>query len=275
MSAVAEPRDGTTVGGLHVRRFGDPRHPAVLFSAGLGGSGSYWSPQVAALAAEHHVLLYDHRGTGLSDRTPLPLPYSVAHLADDMAIVLDGLGIARAHVVGHAAGGVAALELALAAPDRVASVTVVNGWALAGPHFLRCLEIRRAIHAAGGADAYLKAQPPFLYPAAWIDRNLDRLDRERALHAAHFQSAATLDARIAALGAFDGRDRLPTVTTPTLLVVSADDQLVPPTATAELAAALPHATVARMAWGGHAANVTDPAAFDAILGGFLRALPHT
>ncbi len=110
-------------------------------SAGLGGLGAYWRPQIAALAEAHQVILYDHRGTGDS-ACDLPSPYSATDLADDMLRILDGLDIQSAHIVGHAAGGIAGLELARAQPDRVKSLTVVNSWARADPWFKRCFEIR-------------------------------------------------------------------------------------------------------------------------------------
>lgn len=271
MSAAAEATRGLLACGLYVARHGDPARPAVVLSAGLGGGGGYWDPQLEALAADHHVIVYDHRGTGRSDRAPLPSGYTVTHMAHDILALMDELAIARAHIVGHAAGGLAALALARSDPERVISLVVVNGWAVAEPHFRRCLEIRRAILAQGGVDAYLKAQPLFLYPAEWINRHLDALDRGRADHAADFQDVATLDARIGALTAFNMRDDLGAVTSPALLVVSEDDMLVPPSATDRLARGLPDAAVARMTWGGHAANVTDPVAFNQILIEHLRS----
>lgn len=273
MSAAAEltPIE-LTIGGLHVERFGPEGAPAILFSAGLGGGGRYWMPQVEAFARDHHVILYDHRGTGRSARDPLPQPYAVADLAADIAIVLDGLDIARAHIVGHAAGGVAALELARTAPARTASITVVNGWAAADPHFRRCFAIRRAIYEAGGADAYLMAQPLFLYPAGWISTHLDQLDAERAHHRAGFQDRDTLYARMAALEAFDVRDALPSIRCPALLVASADDMLVPAAASRVLEKGLPDVTLVELPHGGHAINITAQAAFDAALRDFLDRL---
>ncbi|WP_112921528.1 alpha/beta fold hydrolase, partial [Escherichia coli] len=109
--------------------------PPLLLSSGLGGSASYWAPNIAALAERYHVIAYDHRGTGRSDRA-LPETVSVEDFAADMLTLLDTLGVARATIVGHAAGGVAALALALLAPERIDKFVVVNGWASPDPHFL-------------------------------------------------------------------------------------------------------------------------------------------
>jgi aminoacrylate hydrolase len=260
------------VGGIFTRRCGVRGAETVLFSGGLGGSGMHWAPQVAALATTYDVVLYDHRGTGRSDRAPLGTLYAVRDMADDMRIVLEGLDVAKAHIVGHAAGGVAALELARIVPRDVLSATVVNGWAVADPHFLRCFEIRKAIYRSEGAAGYLRAQPLFLYPASWISAHLAELDAEAEHVVANFQDEATLFARIGALGAFDIRASLATMTTPVLVVCAEDDMLVPAHASHALAAALPNATLVALPWGGHSVNVTAPEAFDRALLAFLASL---
>ncbi len=270
MSAEAEaPARETVIDGLFVQSFGPEGGRPILLSAGLGGSGAYWQPQIAALAHAHRVVCYDHRGTGRSDRGALPSGYSARHLAADMLAVLDGLAISSAHVVGHAAGGIAGLQLAYDAPERVRTLTVVNGWAAADPYFVRCIDIRREIMRASGPSAYLKAQPLFLYPASWISEHLAELDAELAAHAAAFQTSDILFARMEALQAFDIRADAARVAVPTLLVVANDDMLVPSSASEALAAAMPYATIERLSWGGHAVNVTAPATFNAILLHFL------
>ena len=51
--------------------------PVVVLIAGLGGSGSYWLPQLAALEPEYQVVCYDQRGTG-TNPDALPEGYSLA-----------------------------------------------------------------------------------------------------------------------------------------------------------------------------------------------------
>jgi len=258
------------IAGLSVRLFGPEDGPPLLMSSGLGGAGGYWMPHLPALAARHRVILYDQRGTGESDRA-IPQPYGLGYMADDLLRILDGLSICAAHVVGHAAGGMAALQLALAAPARVKSITVVNGWDAPDPHFVRCMAIRRAIMETQGARAYLTAQPLFLFPADWISAHLDALDRQTDAHAADFQSQDVLFARMDALTGADLRAGLANVRAPVLLVVAEDDMLVPAGRSRALRDALARApvTLAVSERGGHAVNITRAAWFEETLDAFL------
>jgi len=255
------------IDGLYFEEHGPADGPPVILSPGLGGSGAYWTPQIAALARNHRVILYDHRGTARSDHA-LP-DASVEAMGDDIAALMDGLGITRAGIIGHAAGGVAGLALALKAPERVEFLVVVNGWAKADRHFLRCFETRLALLHGSGVEAYVRAQPLFLYPAPWISAHLDRLDEEAAHHVSSFPGVETVERRIAALGAFDVADRLGEIAVPMLVLAAEDDMLVPFPAGERLAAGIPGAQLARMPRGGHACNVTEPDAFDALVLEFL------
>ncbi|MCE6983125.1 alpha/beta fold hydrolase, partial [Pseudomonas frederiksbergensis] len=62
--------------GLYYEIHGRADAPPLILSSGLGGSASYWAPNIPALAEHFHVIAYDHRGTGRSDRT-LPETTSV------------------------------------------------------------------------------------------------------------------------------------------------------------------------------------------------------
>ncbi|MET3763095.1 pyrimidine utilization protein D [Sphingomonas sp. UYEF23] len=250
--------------GLYYETHGREDAPPLILSSGLGGSAHYWAPNIAALSERYRVIAYDHRGTGRSDRA-LPDAVTVDDLAADMLALLDALAIPRAIVVGHAAGGVAALALALMAPDRIDKLVVVNGWASPDPHFLRCFAARLALLRGSGPEAYLRAQPLFLYPPNWISANDALLEAELPEQLAHFPGAATMEKRIAALAAFDVSERLRDIHRPVLVVVSDDDMLVPSNAGVALANGLPIAGFCRAEHGGHAVNVVDPDAFNSFV----------
>lgn len=260
------------ISGLAVSLFGKPAGVPVILSPGLGGHGAYWMPQVEALAQRYRVILYDHRGTGASSREELSASYHARHMAEDIALILDGLDYEGAHIVGHAAGAIAGLQLALDQPNRVLSVTSVNGWAYADRYFKRCFDIRLGVYAAGGAEAYLKAQPVFLYPAEWIADHLEELDAQAEHHAPGFQSEANLRARIHALSTFDISQRLDEIGCPVLVVGALDDMLVPVRSSAYLAENLPNAQCRILGWGGHAVNLTVADEFNGVLTGFLGGL---
>ena len=258
------------IAGLHFEEHGRADGPPVILSAGLGGTGAYWRPNLAALAAGHRVILYDHRGTGRSERE-LPSGLQVDDMADDVVALMDGLGLERAHFVGHAAGGLIGLLLATRSPERIASLVAVNAWTRLDPHFARCFEARLALLRDTGPRAYLRAQPIFIYPATWSSDHRNQLDVELEEQLAHFQGSDNLEKRVAALQAFLLDDRLDEIDTPILAVAAKDDVLVPWTCTPAYADRIVSATIRLMDWGGHACNVTDPEAFNALVLQFLRS----
>lgn len=249
--------------GLWYEWHGPPEGQVLILSPGLGGSGSYWTPNLAALSREFRVLVYDHRGTGrsgaLSDE-----PVSVASMAADVRALMEELGIERPCFLGHALGGLVGLELGAVLAKRV----VVNGWARLDPHTELCFDVRLELLRASGPEAYVRAQRIFLYPAGWSSMNSGMLDVEAEHQLERFPPVETVEKRIAAARAFELR---PGPGCPTLLIAAADDMLVPAHCSEMLAGEMAGATVARLDWGGHACNVTEPDAFDALVLEFLRS----
>jgi aminoacrylate hydrolase len=254
--------------GLYFEEHGPAGAPPVILSAGLGGSGAYWQPNLAELRESHRVVLYDQRGTGRSDRA-LPPDLTAEDMARDVLALMDGLGLESAAFVGHAAGGAIGLTLAIEAPERVSRLVVVNGWSRLDSYTARCFEIRLDLLRDTGPRAYVRAQPIFLFPATWISEHGNDLDAETDAQLAHFQGSENLEARVAALQAFYVDDRLEDVRVPLLALAAKDDMLVPWTCSQRLAEAAPAGALATMEWGGHACNVTDPATFNRIVLEFL------
>jgi len=250
-------------GGLWFEWHGPPEGEVLILSPGLGGAGSYWAPNLAALSRDHRVLVYDHRGTGRSG----PLsdgPVSVASMAADVRALMDELGVQRPCFLGHALGGLIGLELGAVLAKRV----IVNGWPRLDPHTALCFDMRLELLRASGPDAYVRAQPIFLYPAGWSSMNSGMLDLEAEHQLERLPPVATVEKRIAAARAFELR---PGPACPTLLVAAADDVLVPALCSELLAGELANATVASLEWGGHACNVTDPDTFNRLVLKFLRS----
>jgi pimeloyl-ACP methyl ester carboxylesterase len=138
----------TTANGMDIayETMGDPTDPALLLVMGLGAQLIAWDDEWCQSLVDRgfHVIRYDNRDVGLSTKVPVDDDIDVAavvmaalggdtasapYLLEDMAAdglgLLDALGIERAHVVGASMGGMIAQAIAIAAPDRVASLTSI------------------------------------------------------------------------------------------------------------------------------------------------------
>ena len=95
---------------------------ALVLIHGFLGNLRMWDFQAQALAGSYRVIRCDMRGFGRSTTEHVEFAYWA-----DVAALLDHLGVDRAHVVGQSFGGSIALDLALARPGRVATLTSVAG----------------------------------------------------------------------------------------------------------------------------------------------------
>jgi len=257
--------------GLYYETHGNPADSPLILSSGLGGSAGYWAPNIADLSARFHVITCDHRGTGRSDRA-LP-DASVEAMARDVLALMDALDIESADMIGHALGGHVALELARIAPERAGRLVVINGWASLDPQTARCFDVRLTLLRSAGARAYLQAQLLFLYPATWLSQHDAAITAELEMHLGHWPGDATIEARVAAVAAFDAARWLGGLTSRVLFVCAEDDLLVPWTCSARMAQLLGPdlAEVAQFAHGGHACNVTQSERFTTAALAFLES----
>ena len=97
--------------------------PLVLLHGGLG-SGEMFGPVVAQLAARHQVIVPDLQGHGRTADIDRPLDLRV--MADDIAALIDHLGLDRPDVVGYSLGGGVALHTAVKYPAKVGRVVVAS-----------------------------------------------------------------------------------------------------------------------------------------------------
>jgi len=114
---------------LATEAFGNPGDPAILMIMGATASMLWWPGEFceALAAAGRFVIRYDNRDTGRSTTHPPGEPaYAMDDMAADAVAILDGYGIARAHLVGMSLGGMIAQLVAIAHPERVATLTAIS-----------------------------------------------------------------------------------------------------------------------------------------------------
>lgn len=104
--------------------------PVMVFIHGWGGSARYWRNIAQALSEQFDCLLYDLRGFGRSrlPQTPLELSYELEEYAQDLAVLLDTLGIGRVYVHSHSMGASVAAFFLNLYPERVErAILACNG----------------------------------------------------------------------------------------------------------------------------------------------------
>jgi pimeloyl-ACP methyl ester carboxylesterase len=90
--------------------------PAFVFVHGTSCNRSFFAPQAEHFARRHRVVSVDLRGHGESDKPPGPYP--IAAYADDIAYIIEQVGLSKVVAVGHSMGGVIVLQLAAASRQR-------------------------------------------------------------------------------------------------------------------------------------------------------------
>jgi 3-oxoadipate enol-lactonase len=239
--------------------------PAILFLHGLGSCGDDFRPQLAAFAAEYRLLVVDLPGHG---RSTLPRNrLTVEGMAVEVDRLLADLGEGAVHVVGVSLGGCVGLALALAAPARVRTLTLVNAFARLRPAGTAAT-LRMALRGV------LLATAPMSAVAALVARSVfPRPEQKELRHAARTSLARTSRrgyvAAAAALTRFDVRASLARVRCPTMVVAGTDDRTVAIDAKDTLAREIPGARWVVVPGSGHVTNADQPAVFNEMLKEFL------
>ena len=246
----------------------------VLLLHGIGCSVLEWQHNVDALASDRRVLAVDLMGFGASDK-PAHERYDIPRLARFALDFLSALGVERAHLAGNSLGGRLALECAITAPDRVASLLLVDPAGVDGPDTL--LEFRLATVPVLG-ELLTRPNPigtrmlwnkAFADPAPFVTDDLVRtkvaLARQPGAQRAFLQTLRSfvglrgfrMDA-VAALHA-----ALPRIPTPTCVVWGRDDRFVPVAHAEALRRLLPNVEVDLFERCGHAPQIEQAQRFNA------------
>jgi pimeloyl-ACP methyl ester carboxylesterase len=117
----------TLASGLKVRvvESGPADGPPVVLLSGWGGCVYMWRKNLPALAeAGLRVIAVDLKGQGLSDKPLEPAEYTSEKMTAHALEILDALKLKRVRLVGQSMAGKIAADVALAAPDELARLTM-------------------------------------------------------------------------------------------------------------------------------------------------------
>jgi len=219
-----------------------------------------------ALLAEHFtVIAYDQRDSGAT-RNP-PTPYGIGEMADDAAVLIAGLGHERAHVFGTSLGGVIAQVLAARDPQRVDRLVLSSTFRAGVPPLSINPEVftRLAALRAGLPGTAAEIATNF-FPARHIAAHPEVV----GIFTGNSRDAAQKQRRAAIL-ARPAESNLAAITAPTLVLVGAEDRLIPPAHTLSLAKEIAGARTVSIAGLGHVGTLQDPHAVAGEVLAFLGA----
>lgn len=219
---------------------------ALLLVSGLGGSAAFWQ-QIRQGLPGFRCIAFDQRGIGASTRGSASV--SVRQLAQDCLAVLDGLGVAQAHMVGHSTGGCILQELAFLAPDKPLSLVLGGTWAGPDAYMTALFHLRNEILQRSPA-CYERLGVLLSYAPEWLRQHPEKLLAGSAGVWSE-QKVTIVRERISALLAHDRRKDLPQLRQPCLVLGANDDQVVPAHLQRDLAGLLPDSRLVMLADGGH------------------------
>lgn len=270
-----EARHLLATDGGHLFTTAHGRGPAFLFVHGFAMTSRVWTKQFRDLPhAGIRTIAFDHRGHGAS--TAPMADTSVDNLADDVRVVVEGLDLRDAVVVGHSMGGMALLAFAVRYPEvaaaRLRGMVLVSTAARLGVAQIPLLGRALVPFAAGFVRSGTWSRSDWSGVAARLlfgrDPVPSQVDLARAMLASARDETVVGCAR--ALASFDLTGHLGRVAVPTLVVNGTADLLTTPGDARRLARAIPDARLELVAGAGHMVMLEQAERLGALLCGFAR-----
>lgn len=255
---------------LHYLEWGAPGRPGLLFLHG-GSAHAHWFDAVApAFADRFHVVSLDQRGHGES-QWPEPPAYQTQDFAGDLLGVMDALGWARMTLIGHSMGGHNAMAFAAWHPLRVERLVIVDSRPSIPPDRLTQMHQRgyrppRRHPSAGAAVSAFRLLPRETVAPPALLAHLARagiIERE-GRWTYRFDPACNGTRQ-----PVDAWPLLPKIACPTLIVRGEKSPILPRPMGEEMAKKIPGAMLAEIPGVYHHLVLDAPAAFIALLEGFL------
>lgn len=250
---------------VHYELSGNPEGPLVTLSHALGANFLMWEPQLAVLRERYRVLRYDTRGHGESG-VPEP-PYTLEEMADDVAGLLDALGLRETSFVGLSMGGMVAQTFALRHPDRLRALALCDTTSEIPDQAQPMWDDRIQ-------KARDQGMAPHVEPTVerWLTAPTREAQPEKAQAIRAWVRATDPKGYIGcceAIRKLSLTDRLSEIKTPTLVLVGAEDAGTSPDVARRIHEHLPTSELVVLERAAHLTNFERPEAFNEALTDFL------
>ncbi len=212
----------------------------LLLVTGLGGDHLSWGEQIAPFSERYRAIMFDNRDSGQSSEAPEA--YEIVDMAHDALGLTDALGLEGFHLIGISMGGAIAQEAALAAPERVRTLTLAVTFARAGAWARKLSELWGARRQRQSREEHvdelllLNLSEEFFENGAGLD-----YVRGMMLAEPHPQPPEAFARQLDASSRHDARERLGSLPMPVHVIGAERDILVPVWKSRELAELIPRA----------------------------------
>ena len=255
---------------VHYEVYGDHGERLIILN-GLMMSTTSWQPFVADFSRNNITVLVDFLDQGRSSRMTEPYGHDVQiRLVDAL---LDQLGWDKASIMGLSYGGNIAIQYALVHPDRVRRLVLANSACRTSPWLQKIGDGWNEVAKSGSGLAYYLTTIPTIYSTRFFEENSDWMEGREATLTEYFSDPGVL-ARLSRLTdssrPFDVSHRLGEITCPTLIISGGEDGLVPQTEQELLRRGIRGSSHVTINASGHATMYEFPAAFAALVTGFVN-----
>jgi len=241
----------------------------IVFLNGIAMSVAHWAPYVQAFQGEYRCLCHDMRGQTLSEKPEGE--YSLDLHAQDLAELMDMLGIARAHLVGTSYGAEVAMAFAVRFPEKCLSLTLIDGVSETDP-LLEAIVDSWIQAAEKDARLFYRTILPWNYSPGYIGANRELLAKREAsvtnLPREWFEGFNRL---CAAFLKINLTESLSAIQCPTLIMVGEKDILKPYKFSKIIEQRIKGSQLIILPGAGHAAVLEEPALVQLHLRNFLAA----